>query len=138
MAKGLFRPLNPEKYLGNIEKIRFLSSWERHFMVMCDTNPSILRWGSEEFKIPYLNPIKSKICSYIPDFIIKYKDRDGNIITEVIEIKPSKEAMIRPKMSNYDKVAVVLNHAKWTAAKAFCDARGIRFRVVTENEMFRK
>lgn len=132
MAKGLFTPTSPHKYLGNPTKIRFLSSWELRVMQLFDTNPSIIQWGSEELKIPYYNPIKSKICSYLPDFIVKYKDREGNIITEVLEVKPAKEASMRSKMSNYDKVALVINHAKWQAAGAFCAQRKLKFRILTE------
>jgi hypothetical protein len=138
MAKGLYKPLNPEKYLGDITKIRFLSSWEMTFMRFCDTNPNVVSWGSEEFKVPYFNPVKGKVCNYIPDFIIKYKDAEGNIITEVIEIKPLKESVLKPKMSTYDKVALVINHAKWTACKAMCDSANIRFRVLTEQNLFRQ
>jgi hypothetical protein len=138
MAKGLYTPLNPQKYLGDPSKIRFLSSWELSFMQFCDKNPNVIAWGSEEFRVPYWNPVKKTTCSYIPDFIIKYKDAQGNLITEVIEIKPLKESVVKPKMSAYDKVALVINHAKWTAAKALCDAAGIRFRVLTEQELFRQ
>ena len=99
MAKGLFTPKNPSKYLGDITKIRFLSSWELRFMIVCDTNPYILQWGSEEFRIKYWNPIKNKVCDYIPDFIIKYQ-RGEEVITEVIEIKPKKQSVISKKMSN--------------------------------------
>lgn len=138
MAKGLFTPKHPEKYLGDITKIRFLSSWEVRFMQFCDENPNVVSWGSEEFRIPYWNPIKNKTCNYIPDFIIKYKDSTGNLITEVIEVKPHSQAVIKPKMSTYDQVQLVINHAKWTAAKAVCDSAGIRFRVITEQDMFRQ
>lgn len=138
MAKGMFKPIHPEKYLGDFTKIRFLSSWESRFMIFCDTNPNVISWGSEEFKVPYFNPVKNKVCNYIPDFIIKYQDANGNLITEVIEIKPLKESVLKPKMSTYDKVALVINHAKWTACKSMCDAAGIKFRVITEAEMFRQ
>lgn len=137
MAKGLYKPKNPEKYLGNIEKIRFLSSWELRFMDFCDNNPNVVQWGSEEFRIKYYNPIKQKTCDYIPDFIIKYKNRNGDVITEVIEIKPKKQSVISKKMSTYDQVQLVINHAKWTAAKAFCEVHGIKFKVLTEEQLFR-
>jgi hypothetical protein len=87
--------------------------------------------------VPYFNPIKNKTCNYIPDFIIKYKDRNGIVITEVIEIKPYKQTVPGKKISTYDKVQLVINHAKWTAAKAFCAAHSIKFRVVTEKDLFR-
>jgi len=147
MAKGLFTPVNVEKYLGDPRKIRFLSSWERAFMEGLDKNPNVIKWGSEEFKIPYYNPIKKKMASYYPDFIVKYQDRTGNVLTEVIEIKPSNQDPRRitkdtkgrvKKPSAYDTVQMVINQAKWTAAEAFCKQHGINFRVLTEQELFRR
>jgi len=138
MAKGIFHPRNPEKYLGDINKIRFLSSWERVFMEFCDKNPNVLQWGSEEFKIPYWNPVKNARANYIPDFIVKYKDKSGHVVTEVIEIKPKKQTVIGKKVSTYDKVQLVINHAKWVAAKAYCDQHNVKFRVLTEDELFRR
>jgi hypothetical protein len=64
MAKGIYNVKNPEKYLGDPRKVRFLSSWELTFMVNCDTNPNIIQWGSEEFSVKYWNPVKTKVCSY--------------------------------------------------------------------------
>ena len=136
MAKGLFTPKNPEKYLGDITKIRFLSSWELKFMIMCDTKPYILKWGSEEFRVKYWNPLKNKVCDYIPDFIIKYKNKHDEVITEVIEIKPKKQSVISKKMSDYDKAALIVNQAKWSAAVSLCESHGIKFRVLTEEELF--
>jgi hypothetical protein len=138
MARGLYTPKHPEKYMGDPRKIRFLSSWELKFMQVCDMNPNIISWGSEEFRVKYFNPIKGKVCDYIPDFIIKYKDRQGNLITEVIEIKPMKQSKMTKKSSLYDQIAIAVNMAKWAAAKAVCESHGIRFRVATEQELFRK
>jgi hypothetical protein len=137
MAKGIYTPKNVEKYLGDPRKIRFLSSWELRFMQVCDMNPNIIQWGSEEFRVKYFNPIKKKVCDYIPDFIIKYKDRNGNIITEVIEIKPLKQTVPDKRASLYDQVALAVNHAKWAAAKMVCESHGIRFRIATEKDLFR-
>jgi len=140
MAKGLYTPLNLDKYLGDPTKIRFLSSWELRFMESCDKNPNVLKWGSEEFKIPYYNPIKKKMASYYPDFLVKYQDRAGNVLTEVIEIKPlcqvPRAITGKKKPSTYDMVQMVINQAKWTAAEAFCKQHGIKFRVLTEKELF--
>jgi hypothetical protein len=140
MAKGLYTPINVEKYLGDPSKIRFLSAWELRFMDFCDKNPNILYWGSEEFRIPYMNPIKKKVCNYFPDFIVKYKNAKGQVLTEVIEIKPSCQAYSlsnkKKKPSTYDAVQMIINEAKWTAAKAFCESHGITFRVLTEKDLF--
>ena len=112
-------------------------------MEFCDKNENILSWGSEEFSVPYAHPIKKnvdgtpKICKYYPDFIIKYQDKDGKTFTEVIEIKPHSQTFISKKVSTYDKVQLVINNAKWTAANSFCLAHGIKFKVITEKDMFR-
>ena len=34
--KGLFKPLNPQKYKGNHKNIIYRSSWEKRFMGYCD------------------------------------------------------------------------------------------------------
>lgn len=106
-------------------------------MQVCDMNPKIIQWGSEEFRVKYFNPIKKKVCDYIPDFIVKYEDRHGNIITEVIEIKPRKQTVPDKRASLYDQVSLAVNHAKWAAAKVVCESHGIRFRVATETELFK-
>jgi hypothetical protein len=31
---------------------------------------------------------------------------------------------------------VAINHAKWAAAAAFCQKQGIKFRIVTEQDIF--
>ncbi len=136
-SKGIYVPRYPEKYLGDPTKIRFLSSWEHRFFQAADLNPNVLKWGSEEFKVHYFHPIKKKVCTYIPDIWMQYRTASGEIKTEVIEIKPHKQSVVSNNMSTYDKVQLVINHAKWTACKAICDAGGIRFRVVTEQSLFR-
>jgi hypothetical protein len=140
VAKGKYEPMHPEKYLGDWRKIRFLSSWELKFMQFLDVNPNVIAWGSEEFQIPYWNPVKKKICAYYPDFIVKFKNDKGEVVTEVIEIKPRVQSVLPKgkKISLYDQVQLVLNHAKWTAAESFCKSRGINFKVLNEQNLFRQ
>jgi len=38
--------------------------------------------------------------------------------------------------SQSEKAAVVLNMAKWEAARAWCKQMGMQFRVVTESELY--
>lgn len=140
---GRFMPKNPQKYVGNVHNIMFRSSWEVRFMQWLDTNNAVLRWGSEELAIPYVNPIKidangrPKISRYFPDFIMLYRDSSGNIKKEIIEVKPYKESVITPKMSERDKMAYAVNQAKWKAASIFAESQGATFRVVTEKSLFR-
>jgi hypothetical protein len=137
LANGRYLPKYPEKYVGDLNNIKFRSSWEKRFMDFCDNNMNILKWGSEEIKIPYIKPTDKKIHHYIPDFFIVYKNIKNEIVKEIVEIKPKKEAVITKKSSTYDKVAIVINMAKWEAAKQFCNKNGLVFRVITEESLFR-
>lgn len=140
--RGRFIPKNPQKYVGNINAIFFRSSWERRFMIWLDSNNAVLRWGSEELAIPYVNPIKvdengrPKISRYFPDFVIMYRDKDGSIKKEIVEVKPSKQSVATPGMSERDKMLLAVNNAKWKAASAFAESQGATFRVLTERAMF--
>ena len=50
-SQGLFQPQNPDKFIGG--KLPFArSSWETKFMQFCDSHPNILKWASENVKIP--------------------------------------------------------------------------------------
>ena len=140
--KGVYRPRNPEKYRGNPGQIVYRSSWERTFMKYCDLTENIKQWSSEEICVAYKDPVQKKVRRYFPDFIIRYVDTDGLIITEMIEIKPHKEVVgpeQNPKRKTkswlYAVQMYVTNTAKWEAAKAFCEDRGWRFRIVTEYEL---
>ena len=102
--KGRFIPRNPQKYIGNPNNIFFRSSWELKCLKFFDTNPSILRYASEEIAIPYLKPTDGKIHKYYPDFLIIYKDKQGNIKKELLEVKPMKEVRLTEKSNTYDKL----------------------------------
>ena len=68
--KGLYRPTNPKKYVGNTKQIVYRSNLERKFMLYCDRNDSV-QWASEEISIPYLSPLDNKVHRYYPDFLVK-------------------------------------------------------------------
>ena len=134
--KGRFIPKNPGKYLGNPNTIMFRSAWELRVMQFFDVNISVYKWGSEEIKIPYVKPTDGRVHHYYPDFLVVYKDKEGNILKEIVEVKPLKESVARPNMSNYDKMAYIINQAKWEAAAAFAASHGMKFRVITEESIF--
>lgn len=136
--QGYFQPRNPEKYVGDVTKIRFMSSWELSFQRFLDGNPNILRWSSEAIAIPYLKPTDGKIHKYYPDFWIEYINKDGEVLQEVLEIKPKSQAGGKSvgRMSLYEKAQYAINLAKWESCKRFCDQRGITFRILTEQELF--
>lgn len=142
--KGRFIPKFPEKYVGNVAAIFFRSSWEYRFMIWADQNRSVVRWGSEEIAIPYINPIKTdlqgqnKISRYYPDFIMMTQKPDGTLQKVIVEIKPKKESVLTEKSSDRDKMAFIVNQAKWAAAEAFARKNNAQFVVVTEEQLFWK
>lgn len=136
--QGLFKPLNPDKYKGNVNNIMLRSSWEFNFAKFLDGNKNVVEWASEEFAVVYYNPVKKRSAQYYPDFWVKYIDKDGETIVEVIEIKPSNQ-VTRPKKQSGNELATwVQNMAKWEAAIEFCKKRDMRFRVLTEKALFKR
>lgn len=135
-SQGLYTPQNPEKYIGP-KKPFARSSWETAFMRFCDGHPNILKWASENVKIPYRHPLTGKITNYVPDFMVQYQDKNGKTLVELIEIKPKSQTVIENAKGRGDKMATVVNAAKWTAAQQWSEAKGIRFKVITEDQIFR-
>lgn len=134
-AQGKFQIQNPDKYIGKGEPT-YRSSWEFAFMQFCDNNPAVVQWASEAIHVNYRNPFTGKNTIYVPDFLIIYMDKNGKRHGEVVEIKPSKETTMEAAKSQRDKAAVALNMFKWEAARKFCAAQGLRFRIVNEQDIF--
>ena len=134
-AQGKFQLVNPQKYVGN-KTPTYRSSWEYVFMQFCDNNPSILQWASEAVHINYRNPLTGKNTIYVPDFLITYNDAGGGTHAEMVEVKPKKETTLEGAKNVRDQAAAILNLAKWEAARAWCRAHGMTFRVVTEDMIF--
>lgn len=141
--QGKFTPKNPAKYRGDLDNIIYRSSWELKFLQFLDNNPNILEYSSEEISIPYIKPTTNRVHRYFPDFWIKYKNKDGDIKQELIEIKPSTQTRSprktgkRKKQQLYENLTYAINIAKWTAATQFCNKYGIKFRLLTEQELFK-
>ena len=135
--KGIYKPTNPKKYVGNPNNIVYRSLLERKFMVYCDNNPGITNWASEELPIRYYNPIDKKYHRYFPDFIIK-TDKDKKYM---IEIKPLRQTTQpktpKRKTKAYMKESYmyVKNKAKWTAAKSYCEDNNMEFKLITEKQL---
>jgi hypothetical protein len=135
-SQGVFRPDNPDKYMGNTLP-RYRSSWEMAFMKFCDNNPSIQKWASESIKIPYRDPLTGRQTVYVPDFLIVYVDKHLKKHVELVEIKPANQ-MLREHVGKnpYNQAQFVKNQAKWSAAATWAQQRGIRFRVINEMDIF--
>lgn len=135
-AKGPYAMKNPQKYVGDHDPI-YRSSWEWAFMNFCDNNDHVLQWGSECVKIPYRNPLTGKNTVYVPDFLITYRNRDGLVRGELIEIKPRSQSVMLERQSQRDRAALVINHAKWDQAVRWARQHGLQFRVINEEHIFK-
>jgi len=135
-AQGKFNLKNPDKYVGN-KSPTYRSGWEFTFMKFCDEHPSVSQWASEAIRIPYRNPLTGRHTIYVPDFFIVYADKGGRQRVELVEVKPSSQAL-KEKLgrSRANRAHYVVNQAKWEAARAWCKQKGIYFRIVTEQDIF--
>jgi len=139
--KSRYYPEYPNKYKGNPNNIICRSSWERKFCRWCDLNENVLEWGSEEFWIPYKSPVDNRVHRYFPDFIIKVKEKTGELKTYIIEVKPKKQTVPPKQKSRVTKSYInevktyAINQAKWKAADEFCKDRLIEFKIITEDEL---
>lgn len=132
--QGIYIPKNRNKYIGKYP-IVFRSSWELVFMKFCDSNDSVLAWSSEPVEIPYFG-VDGRWHKYIPDFLIKYRDKRGVMRVDLIEIKPENQTVMEKAKGTLNKIEYANNMAKWEAAKKWCAAQGIGFKVLTEKDLF--
>lgn len=137
---------NPNKYIGDHQKCIFRSSWEKRFMIHCDTSDKILLWSSEPVAIPYFNPINEKQKPYNVDFYAKVVYDNGLVKQFLIEVKPLNQ-LEEPKRptkksekawNSYCKAmeTFIVNTAKFNAAKIYAEQRGMEFIIVSENFIF--
>lgn len=159
--QGYFYPKNPEKCLSKDNIYR--SSWEAKWMQYCDQNSTIVRWASEPVAVKYRNPVANlkyckqngldpkdptnwKVCNYYTDFWCEMKKPSGEVEKIFIEIKPwSQTQQPKPVKADcklkeakaYNKAAEtwLVNTAKWKAAKAYFEAKGCKFMIVTEKTL---
>lgn len=134
-SRSKFIPENSKKYIGTYP-IVCRSSWERVLCDLFDKHPNVYQWASESIKIPYVNPMTGKSTIYIPDFLVRYIDKNGSQHTELIEVKPMNQTLSEKARGIKNRVALAINKAKWSAANKWAKKNGMTFRVVTEKDLF--
>ena len=139
--KTKYKIKNKGKYIGDASNIICRSLWERRVCKYFDENVNILKWGSEELTIPYYSPMDRKTHKYFPDFIAKIKNKNGNVKTVVVEVKPKKQTKPpkkpKRKTKNYinECATYTINEAKWGAANKYCKNRNWDFIILTEDDI---
>jgi len=135
-ARGKFSPKNQEKYVGT-KTPTYRSSWEHAFMRLCDEHPNVYQWASESIKIPYRHPFTGKYTVYVPDFLIQYLTKNGKPRAEMIEVKPRAQTIQEAAKTAKDRATIALNRAKWKAAGEWCKRKGIMFRILNEDSIYK-
>lgn len=135
--QGFFKPINPQKYIGDPKNIVYRSWLEFKFMRKLDMDANIVLWGSEEMHIKYVSPKDRRVHRYFPDMVYQTKDGDKYII----EIKPHSQT-IPPKKGKKRQqtyltecITYAVNEAKWLAATKYCEQHGFIFQIITEKEI---
>lgn len=141
--QSIYKPKNPEKYIGNTNLICCRSSWERRFCYFLDKNENVKFWNSEDVVIQYISPIDNKQHRYFIDFFVEFTS--GKKI--LVEIKPDSQTKIpildenkkltKKKQFYFQKEieTFLVNQAKWKYAEDFASKRGMSFHVFTEKHL---
>ena len=138
--QGIYKPVNESKYIGR-KKPEYRSSWELKFFTWCDKNSNILEWSSESVIVPYKSPVDNRYHRYYVDNAIALQEGD-RIIKYLVEIKPYKQTIPpvqskRKKKSTllYENRTYAVNQSKWASARLFAEKKGMKFIILTENEL---
>jgi hypothetical protein len=79
-------------------------------------------------QIPYYSGLDGKTHTYNPDYVVEMINGD----VMVVEIKPYNQT-IKPINENcWAYREYIKNMYKWKAAKEMCDAKGYKFKILTE------
>lgn len=154
---GYYELKNPHKYLGT-SKPYYKSSYECRMMYWCDVNSNVIEWNYEPFPIEYSfdvpiespdwmkNLVDFQTHRYYIDFYAKILETNGNIQKYMIEIKPSNQTEMPKEPKRKTKKSLkkffsamqeyIKNSNKWAAAEEFCQKKGFKFLVLTEQNLF--
>lgn len=148
--QGWYKILNQEKFIKPIDEhmksfkdghVNYKSSLELKAIRYCDYNKHIVKWSLEPFNIRYLKPTDGKVHRYYIDFFIEFSTGDKFLVEvkskgETVPPKKPKKATDKSIM-RYQKAiqTYAVNCAKWEAAKKFAQERGLRFVILSEEEL---
>lgn len=133
----------------------YRSSYELKFIEYLEgavQSGKVKRWGSEITAIPYFDS-KGKKHRYFPDFYVELfenldkPDSLDNIRKILLEIKPKNQTKhineqiagknLSLRSRKYLTNTYDINVRKWRAAQELCSQKGIEFKIITENTIWR-
>lgn len=126
-SQGYLDPHSCKKYIDPSHPIIYRSSYEKKFIIWCENNPNVERWGSEVIQIPY--KIKGSNHTYNPDFYVEMSNGEKWLV----EIKPKHQTTKPTNENSWLMNEWIKNNYKWRAAMNFCESKGIKFKILTED-----
>jgi hypothetical protein len=130
--QGYVNPASCLKLFPSLSRDRIIyrSSYEKKFIYWCENSPMVKYWGSECVEIDYFSKLDQKTHRYFPDYLVELTD--GTKI--IVEIKPLFQT--KPPINENNQWGMkeyIKNICKWKATQEFCQARGLKFKILTEN-----
>jgi hypothetical protein len=148
--QGYYSVINKDKYIGDLNRVIYRSSWEEAFCRYLDGNEKILKWSCEHIVITY-NDLRGKSHRYYPDYYYQMMiDNDPNQLKHVVvELKPYVETIppvkdfdimeskSKKKLENYSYAVTMYtkNLLKWNSAIQWCQDHHMEFIIVTEKHL---
>lgn len=144
--QGYYQVENPSKYIGDLSKVIFRSSWEYKFMRYCDLTEKVIKWSSEPIAIKYISPLDNKPHNYYIDFYMNVKLNESESVEYLVEVKPTKDYMTKPilegkrttkKLQVYENQlkTYLINNVKFETAQRFAEARNMKFIILNETNL---
>jgi hypothetical protein len=77
---------------------------------------------------------------YFPDFVAKMRQKNGQVMTFMIEVKPMEQTKMpvqrkRTRKFLQEAATYAINQEKWRAADIFCQEHGWKFMIMTEKDL---
>lgn len=153
IKSGFFKPKNPEKYIGDLNKIIYRSGLELSFFKEMDDDKSVIKWEAEpeHLKVRYHSPIDAKYHTYYPDAYCE-KIVNGALVKFLIEVKP-KKYVLQPKVPKLNgdssdskkrsrfeasKRRFIIIHQKRKSAERLATLKGMKYIFITEDHFKNK
>lgn len=128
--QGYINPLSCKKLFPNLSRdtIIYRSSYEYKFIMWLERNNNIKYWGSECICIPYYSVLDNKPHKYYPDYLVEMID--GSKV--IVEIKPKNQTCKPVNENCWAYKEYIKNMCKWKSTKEFCESKGYKFKILTE------
>lgn len=150
--QGWIKLLNPNKFMKPIDehmksfdpnenKVQYKSSLEKNAFRYADFNKFITKWSVEPFAIKYVKPTDGKVHRYYIDMYLEFSTGDKFIveIKSKGETKPPRKPSKKTDkaINNYQRAlqTYAVNSAKWKQAEIFAKENGMKFIILTEDEL---